>query len=151
MAEQMGRIQVEPQGSEQSIGELVAVAMKDFSTLVRKEKELAQAELREAAKGMVPIAAGGSVAMIVGLPAMLMFSVWAALGIAHWIPTMWAFFTMFCFWMLLGAIGGLVAMRGSKRMQPKPERTIRTIKDTAEWARHPTVAPDIELNTVARS
>jgi hypothetical protein len=160
MAHQTGRIQVVPPGSEQlghggqgeqSLGELVATAMKDFSTLLRMEKELARAELRQTVKGLVPIAIGGVIAAVVGLPALLMFSVWAALGIAHWTGTMWGFFVMFGFWVLLGALGGLIALRAVRRIDTKPERTIQTIKDTAEWARHPTLAPTTKVDTLAGS
>jgi hypothetical protein len=39
---------------------------------------------------------------------------------------------------LVGA--AVLAMRGKKAMQgfsPKPERTIKTLKEDAQWARHP--------------
>jgi predicted MFS family arabinose efflux permease len=114
------------------------------------EKELARAEVRQTVKGFVPAAVGGVIAAVVGLPALLMFSVWAALGIGTWIGTMWGFFVMFWFWVLLGLVGALVALRAVRRTNPKPERTIRTIKDTAEWARHPTVAPTTEVDTLTQ-
>lgn len=151
MSHQFGRVQVVPPGQDQSLGELVATATKDLSTLIRMEKELAKAELQQAARGTVPVLLGGIMAAVVGLPAMLMFSVWAALGLGTWIGTMWGFFVMFWFWALVGAIGALVAMRSVRRVQPKPERTIQTIKDTAEWARHPTVAPTVTVDTLGQS
>ncbi|MFL6137720.1 MAG: phage holin family protein [Frankiaceae bacterium] len=157
MAHPAGRVHVVPGGggtdptSEQSLGELFATATKDLSTLVRMEKELARAELQQAVRGMVPVAAGAIIAAVVGLPAMLMLSTWAALGIGHWIGTMWGFLVMFGFWTLIGTIGGLVALRAVRKMNAKPERTIRTIKDTAEWARHPTLAPTTPVDELTTS
>ena len=151
MAHQIGRVEVGGASAQQSLGELVSTAMKDFSALLRMEKDLARAEIQETVRGAVPIAIGGVIAAVVGLPAMLMFSVWAALGIGHWIPVMWGFFCMFVFWALLGGIGALMAMRAARRVEPKPERTIRTIKDTADWAKHPTVAPTTRVGTPTES
>ena len=141
MAHQFGRAQVVPPGHDQSLGELVSTATRDISALIRMEKELAKAELSRTAKGLLPIVAGAAIAAVVGLPALLMFSVWAALGIGTWIGDMWGFFVMFWFWVLVGGIGALMAVRALRRTKTKPERTIRTIKDTADWARHPTATP----------
>jgi hypothetical protein len=152
MAHQIGRVETGGpggQGEEQSLGALVSTAMRDFSALLRMEKDLARAEIQHAVKGVIPIAAGGVVAAVFGLPALLMFSVWAALGIGHWIPVMWGFFCMFVFWTMLIGIGALVALRAARKLDPKPERTIRTIKDTADWAKHPTTAPTTRVDTLA--
>jgi Putative Actinobacterial Holin-X, holin superfamily III len=157
MAHSASRVHVVPPGSssvpsgEQSLGELFATAMKDFSTLVRMEKELARAELQQMVRSMVPIAIGAVILAIVGLPALLMLSTFGALGIGHWIGNTWGFLVMFGFWMLLGGIGLMVALRAVRRMNAKPERTIQTIKDTAEWARHPTLEPTKRVDTLAGS
>ena len=157
MAHPASRVHVVPPGSssapasEQSLGALLATATKDLSTLVRMEKELARAEIQQAIKGAVPIAVGAVILAIVGLPALLMLSTFGALGIGHWIGNTWGFLVMFGFWVLLGGLGGLIAMRAARRMNAKPERTIQTIKDTAEWARHPTVAPTTRVDTLASS
>jgi hypothetical protein len=58
---------------------------------------------------------------------------------------------MFVFWSMIIMLGGLIAFRAARRLDAKPERTIRTIKDTADWAKHPTVAPTTEVDTLARS
>ena len=42
----------------------------------------------------------------------------------------------------------LIGIKSMKKVEPPP-RTIRTIKDTAEWARHPTIAPDVRQDTLA--
>jgi len=151
MATHIGRVGLEGETEEQSIGALVSTAMRDFSALVRMEKDLARAEIQQAVKGVIPIVVGGVLAAVFGLPALLMFSVWAALGIGHWIPVMWGFLCMAVFWGMLIALGGLVAARAVKKLDAKPQRTIRTIKDTADWAKHPTVAPTTEVDTLARS
>lgn len=155
MAHQFGHVQVTPPGQEQSLGELVASATKDVSTLIRMEKELAVAELKEKVRSLVPMAIGGVLALVCGLPIILMFSAFAALGIGHYVGNLWGFLCMAAFWAIVAMVGGLLAMVGMRKLQrsggPKPERTIRSIRDTADWARHPTVTPTVKADTLARS
>jgi hypothetical protein len=155
MAHQFGHVQVVPPGEDQSLGELVATATKDISALIRMEKELAISEVREKVKSTLPMAAGGILIAVCGLPAVLMFSTFVALGIGTWVGNMWGFLCMAGFWAIVMAAGGVFALMGMRKLQrtggPKPERTIRSIRDTADWARHPTAAPAVKADTMARS
>ena len=123
--------------TEPSLGELVASASKDLSTLVRKEVELAKAELSEelgkAGKG-AGMFGGAGVTALYGLT---FVSLAAMFGLGALMPLGWAALIVGGVYLLLA---GILAMTGKKAFQdfsPKPERTIRTLKEDAQWARHP--------------
>ena len=138
--------------SEQSLGELVAVATRDLSLLIHKEVELAKAELSAELKraGIGAGLLGG--AGFVGFFAMLLLSVAAALGLAAGtdIPV-WAGFL--CVGGAYGAGAGLFAMLGLGKVVKvgPPQRTIQTVKDDLAWAKHPTVAPEPALEELRAS
>jgi hypothetical protein len=137
---------------EQSLGELVATATRDLSLLVHKEMELAKtelaAELKRAGIGAGLLGGAG----FVGYFALLLLSVAAALGIADGfdLPT-WAGFLIVGG--LYGAGAALFAALGLGKVTKvgPPQRTIRTVKDDLEWAKHPTVAPQPELEDLRAS
>jgi Putative Actinobacterial Holin-X, holin superfamily III len=126
-----------PASSEQSLGALVAAASRDLSSLIKMEKELAIAELNQTVKRVVPAAIGLVLAAVAGIFVLLIGSMALAYGIGDFLTVGWGFGIVTLAWLLLAAIGGLVGLRSIKKITP-PERTIRTVKDTADWARHPT-------------
>ncbi|HEV2890280.1 MAG TPA: phage holin family protein [Frankiaceae bacterium] len=123
--------------AEPSLGELVASASKDLSTLVRKEIELAKTELSvevaKAGKG-AGMFGGAGVTALYGLT---FVSLAAMFGLGAVMPLGWAALIVGVLWF---AVAGVLALTGRKAMKdfsPKPERTIRTLKEDAQWARHP--------------
>jgi hypothetical protein len=144
--------QPKPDIDEQSLGELVATATRDLSLLVHKEIELAKTELAAEAKraGLGAGFLGG--AGFVGLFAFLFLAVAGALGISEGADLpFWVGFL--CMGALFGGLAGMLALAGAgKLVKVKgPQRTIRTVKDDLEWAKHPTVAPDRELEELRAS
>jgi putative superfamily III holin-X len=141
-----------PDIDEQSLGELVATATRDLSLLVHKEIELAKTELATEAKraGIGAGFLGG--AGFVGVFAMLFFSVAGALAISEGadIP-FWAGFL--CIGALYGGLAALLAGLGLGKVTKVkgPQRSIRSVRDDLEWAKHPTVAPDRELEELRAS
>jgi hypothetical protein len=137
---------------EQSLGELVTTVTRDLSVLVRKEVELAKVEITSEVKraGLGAGFLGGAGA--VGLLALLFLSFAAAFGIAEGAGIdIWIGFV--CIGGLYGIGAGLLALMGVGalvRIKP-PERTIRTVKDDIAWVKHPTVAPDRELEELKAS
>lgn len=122
---------------EPSLGELVAQASKDLSTLVRKEVELAKAEISvevgKAGKG-AGMFGGAGVTALYGLT---FVSLAAMFGLGAVMPIGLAALIVGVVWF---AVAGILAMTGKKAFKdfsPKPERTIRTLKEDAQWARHP--------------
>jgi hypothetical protein len=126
-----------PASGEQSLGALVAAASRDFSSLIKMEKELAIAELNQTFKRVVPAAIGLGLAAVAGIFFLFIGSMALAYGIGDLLTVGWGFGIVTLVWLLLAAAGGLVGLRSIKKISP-PERTIRTVKDTADWARHPT-------------
>jgi hypothetical protein len=137
---------------EQSLGDLVSVATRDLSLLIHKEVELAKAEITAELKraGIGAGLLGG--AGFVGFFAFLFMLVAGALGLAAGtgIPE-WAAFLI-----VGGAVGGAAGLFAALgllnfvRVGP-PQRTIRTVKDDITWAKHPTVAPEPDLEELRAS
>lgn len=141
-----------PDIDDQSLGELVATATRDLSLLIHKEIELAKTEIGAEVKraGIGAGFLGG--AGFVGLFAFIFLAVAAALGISEGADLpLWAGFV--CIGGGFGGLAGLLAMLGvGKVVKVKgPQRTIRTVKDDIAWAKHPTLAPDPELEELRAS
>jgi Flp pilus assembly protein TadB len=123
---------------DKSLGELVATATRDLSLLVRQEVELAKAEIKQdvaaAGKG-AGLFGGAGFAAVLGL---VFVSISAAYGIS-WlgVPLGCAFFAVGALYFLAAAVLGLTGKRSFSKVGP-PERTIETVKDDLEWAKHPT-------------
>lgn len=138
--------------ADQSLGDLVATATRDLSLLIHKEIELAKTELTAEAKraGIGAGFLGG--AGFVGLFAFVFLSVAAALAIAEGADLpFWAGFLV-----IGGAFGGLAGMLalaglGKVVKIRGPQRTIRTVRDDITWVKHPTVAPDPDLEDLRAS
>ncbi|HEX8868441.1 MAG TPA: phage holin family protein [Lentzea sp.] len=122
----------------ESLGDLVGELAQDLSRLMRQELELAKAEIREEAKkagkatGMLAGAgfAGYMTAVLLSLAAVFALGAVMALG--------WAALIVAAVW---GITGFALYSTGRTRLRevaPKPERTVESLKEDVEWARHPT-------------
>jgi hypothetical protein len=138
--------------NDQSLGELVSSATRDLSLLVHKEIELAKTEIAAEVKraGIGAGFLGG--AGFVGVFTLLFLSVAAALGIAAGadIPVWSGFLIVGAAYGMLAGLLGLLGISKFSKLGP-PRRTIRTVKDDIAWAKHPTVAPDPELEDLRAS
>jgi uncharacterized membrane protein YqjE len=129
---------VESPDQQPSVGELVRRASENVSTLVRGEIELAKAELSTTVKragiggGMLAAAA---VVLLLSVP--FLFVVIAEVLVAIGLPRWLSYLIVWVFFLLIAAVLALLGRRQLKKMS-KPERTLKTAKDTASWARHPT-------------
>ncbi len=128
----------EPELAGASLGELVGRLTQDLSTLMRQEVELARAEISaeasKAGKGAGMLGGAG----IAGLFVAMMLSLAAAWGLAAAIPAGWAFLIVGLIW---AALAGVMFVNGRKeirRVRPVPEKTVQTLKEDAQWAKHPT-------------
>ncbi len=121
--------------SEQSIGGLVKEATEHLSTLVRAEVELARAEFTaEVKKGMQ-----GSVFFVIALVIMLfsLFFLFFTIAevLAIWLP-LWAGFAItFGIMVLAAAVFGLIGYLRVRKIR-KPERTISSLKESAQVLTH---------------
>lgn len=126
---------------DKSLGELVATATRDLSTLIRSEVQLAKVEIKHevtnAGKGAGLLGGAG----FLGLLALVFLSIAAAYGIS-WLglPLGWAFFVVGALYAVGAAVLALTGKRNLSKVGP-PEKTIETVKDDVAWAKHPTRTP----------
>ena len=136
-----------PDTSDKSLGELVATATRDLSTLIRSEVQLAKVEIKQevtnAGKGAGLLGGAG----FLGLFALIFLSISAAYGIS------WLGVPLGCAFFLVGALyaigAAVLALTGKKNLQKvgPPEKTIETVKDDVAWAKHPTRSPSATPTT----
>jgi membrane protein implicated in regulation of membrane protease activity len=117
---------IEQRTEEPTIGRLIKDAQTDFSTLMRKEIQLAKAELK------VSVTAGGTgaglfaAAVFFLVLAIIMLSV-AVAYLIHWngdgLALQWAFMIVFAFYVLLAVLLVLLGVRSFKKVKA-PERAI---------------------------
>jgi len=128
--------QVEPPATDASLGALFSDLTTDMSALVRDEVQLAKVELKEEitkagrAGGMF----GG--AALAGYMTVVLLSFAAAWGLAELMAVGWAFLVVAAVW---GAVGAVLYVRGRdefRKVHPKPEQTIDTLKEDVRWAKN---------------
>ncbi|MEU0333514.1 phage holin family protein [Streptomyces sp. NPDC006193] len=128
----------EPRGQDPSVGELLAEVTSDVQTLLRQEVELAKAEVREEAAKAGKAAGLYGGAGFGGYMVALFASLAAMYGLANVMDTGWAALIVTAVWAVVAAV---LFAKGRSRMRevsPKPEQTVETLKEDAQWARHPT-------------
>lgn len=123
---------VNTEGTERTIGQLVADATHDLSTIVRNEIALAKAEVMGDAKKAgtgAGLLAGAAFVAVLGL-------VFVFHTVAHvldlWLP-LWAGYLITAgLLFLIAAILGLVGKSSLSKVKGKPERTVKNAQDTIE-------------------
>ncbi|MEV5439477.1 phage holin family protein [Streptomyces sp. NPDC052682] len=128
----------EPRGQDRSVGELLSDVTSDVQALFRQEVELAKAEVKEEASRAGKAAGMYGGAGFGGYMVLVFLSLAAVFGLANVMDLGWAALIVAAVWAVVAAV---LYQRGRARMRtvsPKPERTVETMKENAEWARHPT-------------
>jgi uncharacterized membrane protein YqjE len=119
-----------------STGDLVKQLSEQTTTLVRKEIQLAKAELSE--KGKVAGQGAGMFggAAVLGLLAAGTLTV-LILALLDKAMDLWV--AALIVTVVYGAIAGMLAMTGRERvkegMPPAPEETVETVKEDVQWAK----------------
>jgi hypothetical protein len=123
---------------ERSTGEIMQDVVRDVGEVVRGEVRLARAEISDKA-GKAGKAAGflGGAALcgVMGFGALVAAAI---AGLAMVMPVWLAALIM---GVLLACIGGAMYAGGKAKLSkidPVPERTVQTIKDDVQWAKHRT-------------
>ncbi|WP_437064570.1 phage holin family protein [Streptomyces sp. enrichment culture] len=125
-------------GQDSSVGELLSTVTSDVQQLFRQEVELAKAEVRQEATKAGRAAGMYGGAGFAGYMVALLLTLAAMFGLANVMDLGWAALIVTAIWAVIGLI---LYRRGRERMRtvsPKPEQTIQTLKEDAQWARHPT-------------
>jgi Flp pilus assembly protein TadB len=123
--------------SEQSVGELLAKVTGDLSQLMRQEVELAKAEAKEEAKKAGKAAGMLGGAGFAGYMVALFATVAVMAGLAAVMPWGWAALIVTVVWAIVALVLYSRGRGEMKRVQGMP-RTKDSLKEDAEWARHPT-------------
>jgi len=131
-----------PAGGDQSLGDLVALAAKDVSQLIRYEIELAKSELKADAQ-RVGIAAGGvGLAAFLGCLVLVMLSFALAYGLITLGIWDWAAFLIVAgVWVLVAAVGLAIAYFKVKRISGL-SKTRQTVTEGIDMLRSEVASPD---------
>ncbi|WP_432494578.1 phage holin family protein [Kineococcus auxinigenes] len=125
-------------GGERSIGEIFSSITTEMSTLVRQEIALAKTELRQDAKNAGKGAGMLAGAGVAGHLFLISLTALAILALGDLIGHAWAALVVTVVW---GVVAAVLAKSGQKEMKKVPpplERTTVTLKEDAQWAKHPT-------------
>jgi hypothetical protein len=125
--------------NERSLGELFAELSRETSTLVRSEVALAKNELTEKAakvgRDASMIAVGGALAhagLLVLIAAVVLLLVQA--GLTSWLAAV-------IVGIVVAGVGYAIAQKGITALKHDdltPRQTMDSMKETAQWAKHPT-------------
>ena len=131
-----------PGGGDQSLGDLVALAAKDVSQLIRYEIDLAKTELKGDARRVGIAVAGFGLAAFVGCLVLVLLSIALAFGlVALGIWTWAAFLIVAALYIVLGGIGVFIAIRKLKRLSGLRE-TRKTVTEGLGMLRNDGQQPD---------
>jgi hypothetical protein len=115
--------------SNSSVGELFGHVAQDLSMLMRQELELAKAEVKQeiTKSGKAAGLLGG--AGFAGYMVLLFVSIAAWWGLANVMNVAWAALIVTAVWAIIGAVLYTVGRRRMQEVNPKPERTIESVKE----------------------
>ncbi|MGW7051964.1 phage holin family protein [Streptomyces sp. NPDC054887] len=125
-------------GQDSSVGELLSEVTSDVQLLFRQEMELAKLEIREEAGKAGKAAGMFGGAGFAGYMVALFASLAAVFGLANLMDAGWAALIVTGVWAVVGAVLFAMGRSRMRSVSPKPERTVQTLKEDAQWARHPT-------------
>lgn len=131
--ERAGGERAESDSEDRSLGSLVSSLSGDMSKLMRQELTLAKAELREEAKeagkaaGMLGGAAFAAWMTAIFLSVTLMWLLWKAMDLTL------AALVVALLWGVAAAVLGFAGKKKLQGLNPKPEQTIDSLKEDAQW------------------
>ncbi|MFI9345196.1 phage holin family protein [Streptomyces sp. NPDC052773] len=134
----MSSMAPEPRGQDSSVGELLSEVTSDVQALFRQEVELAKAEIREETAKVGKAAGVYGGAGFGGYMVALFASLAAMFGLANVVDTGWAALIVAAVWAVIAAVLFVMGRSRMREVSPKPEQTVETLKEDAQWARHPT-------------
>jgi uncharacterized membrane protein YqjE len=127
------RSDARPDVENDSLGSIVSRVTDDLSTLMRQELALAKAEMQAEAKtagkaaGML---AGGGLAAWLTLVLLSFTVIWALDNVMN---IAWAAFIVTVCWAIVAAVLLATGRSTLKKVNPKPDQTIESVKEDAQW------------------
>ncbi len=132
-----------------SLGDLVAAATQNLSTLMKQEVQLAKIEIKRevvaAGKGAGLLGGAGALGALGGI----FVSIALAYALNEVLPTFVSFLLVGVVYLVVAGLLALIGKKSLSKVGP-PEKTIATVKDDVAWAKHPTVAPTKTLDEGSR-
>jgi uncharacterized membrane protein YqjE len=123
---------------DQSIGDLISEISTDLSQLVRDEIELAKAEIKQestkAGKAFGMLGGAGYAGHFV----LLLGSLTVIFALANVMDIAWAALIVTAVWAVVAAVLYTTGRKRLRTVNLKPEQTVESLKEDAQWARHPT-------------
>jgi len=131
-----GKINAATDVSSVSVGQLVGEILADVSGLMRKEIELAKAEIREeatkAGKGVGMLGGAG----VAGYFTLVFLSLTLMFALDAWFMATWvAALTITVLWGIGAAVLGLKGRNKLREVKPVPEQTVESVKEDVQWAK----------------
>ena len=121
-----------PDIADASVGQLIGQVAQDLSTLMRQELDLAKAEVKEevtkTAKGAGMLGGAG----FAGYMVVLFASIALWWGLSNLMDQGWAALVVTAIWAVIAAVLFAVGRARLKQVNPKPERTVETVKEVPE-------------------
>ena len=122
----------------QGIGELIGEVTSDLSRLFHQEMDLAKAELKQEAKKAGRAGGMFGVVAIAGLMVTVLLSFALVYALATIMPAGWAALIVAALWGVIGAVAFFAGRDQARSINPVPQQTVETLKEDAQWLRHPT-------------
>ncbi|HEX6076080.1 MAG TPA: phage holin family protein [Micromonosporaceae bacterium] len=121
-----------------SVGQLIGNISDDLSQLFRQEIDLAKAELRQEASkaGKAGGMLGG--AGVAGYMVVLLLTLAAVFGLGNVMDLGWAALIGAAVWAIVAAVLYVVGRNRLRTVSPMPSQTVETLKEDAQWLKHPT-------------
>lgn len=125
-----------PDVSDRGVGDLVREVTQDLTRLFGQEVELAKAEVKIEAKKAGKTAGAFGGAGLAGYFAVLFASLTLMFALASLFDSdTWAALAVTVLWAIVGAVLFARARKQAKELNPKPEMTVQTLKEDAQWAK----------------
>ncbi|HEY7258595.1 MAG TPA: phage holin family protein [Gaiellales bacterium] len=125
-----------PERDDRSVSELTKELLRDVSALVRRELDLAKAELAEKVRQLglgIGLAAAGAVLLLVALGAL---TATAIIALATAMDTWLAALIVTIVVAVAGAIVALMGVRVLRRgAPPVPDQTVESVKEDIAWVK----------------
>ena len=126
------------ESGDPSIGDLLSEISSDVSQLVRNEIELAKAEIKQestkAGKAIGMLGGAGYASHLV----VLLGSLTVIFALANVMDIAWAALIVTVVWAVVAAVLYTTGRKRLRTVNLKPEQTVESLKEDAQWARHPT-------------
>ncbi|MUL43729.1 phage holin family protein [Streptomonospora sp. PA3] len=129
---------IRPDEDERPLSELLNEVVGDLQTLFHQELQLAKAEMREEATRAGKAAGLFGGAGFAGYMTLVLLSLAAVFGLAQLIGPAWSALVVAAVWAVIGAVLYMRGRSEMRRVSMTPERTVETLKEDAQWAKHPT-------------